>query len=285
MLWHQSGCRCCGAACSSCLDVDNAADMSAAAVAAGSTAAGTARSFREEMSSVAESLRAMMLYAAAQYSSRVSQKVTSIQLQSITVCHKLGEVSRSTGRKSTFIMQPEAGHTERQTCNVLSHIANRPPVPVPLLGCLPGVTFSLWFNWGSAIVLADHTRFSWANSTAGSLRHCLPGVTCCSLAYKRSQKHERQHQCRRKLLRHVVITKPSLGRRDVARKRIEHKLTCSCSSRSMAVAARTWSVGVASKLSKWNARNTFAELCTRICQAACCNCDKSLFSSRAADDA
>jgi hypothetical protein len=56
-------------ACSSCLDVDNAVDMSAAAVAAGSTAAGTARSFREAMSAVAESLRAIMLYAAAQYSS------------------------------------------------------------------------------------------------------------------------------------------------------------------------------------------------------------------------
>jgi hypothetical protein len=35
----------------------------------------------------------------------------------------------------------------------------------------------LWFNWGSAIVLADHTRFSWANPTAGSLRHCLTSKT------------------------------------------------------------------------------------------------------------
>jgi hypothetical protein len=35
----------------------------------------------------------------------------------------------------------------------------------------------VWFNWGSAIVLADHTRFSWANPTAGSLRHCLTSKT------------------------------------------------------------------------------------------------------------
>jgi hypothetical protein len=41
----------------------------------------------------------------------------------------------------------------------------------------PRSGFSWGFNWGSAIVLADHTRFSWANPTAGSLRHCLTGKT------------------------------------------------------------------------------------------------------------
>jgi hypothetical protein len=43
--------------------------------------------------------------------------------------------------------------------------------------CVHARCFFLWFNWGSAIVLADHTRFSWANPTAGSLRHCLTSKT------------------------------------------------------------------------------------------------------------
>jgi hypothetical protein len=36
----------------------------------------------------------------------------------------------------------------------------------------------LWSTWGSGILLADHTRFSWANPTAGSLRHCLTSKRC-----------------------------------------------------------------------------------------------------------
>jgi hypothetical protein len=46
-----------------------------------------------------------------------------------------------------------------------------------VLGLHLATNFFLWFNWGSAIVLADHTRFSWANTTAGSLRHCLTSKT------------------------------------------------------------------------------------------------------------
>jgi hypothetical protein len=32
-------------------------------------------------------------------------------------------------------------------------------------------------TWGSGIRLAGNTRFSWVNSTAGSLRHCLTSLT------------------------------------------------------------------------------------------------------------
>jgi hypothetical protein len=43
--------------------------------------------------------------------------------------------------------------------------------------CQSAQHFFLWFDWGSAIVLADHTRFSWANPTA-NLRSIISD--CCA---------------------------------------------------------------------------------------------------------
>jgi hypothetical protein len=51
--------------------------------------------------------------------------------------------------------------------------------------CSPKLLKSCWLlkscffliTWGSGILLAGHTRFNWANPTAGSLRRCLTSKT------------------------------------------------------------------------------------------------------------